>query len=216
MTRAFTNIPPCPMLAPLPVVLVSCKGADTRPNLITVGWAGMVCSNPPMLSISLRKERHSYNLVASTGEFVVNLVNEKILQATDFCGVKSGRDMDKFEACGLTPMEMSTMDHAPALLESPVHLACKVAKVIPLGSHDMFIAQIVQVEVDSGLLDKKGGLHLEAADLVCYNHGLYQALGEPLGFFGHSLAGEETFKRRMATYGKEALQNIGKEDIEGE
>ena len=197
----FFSIDPCPLLSPVPVVLVSCAGREGAPNLITLAWAGTVCSDPPMVSISVRKNRFSYGLIESTGEFVINLVDRNLARAADFCGVKSGRDMDKFAACGLHSIPAPPLEYAPALLEAPAYLCCRVEKMLSLGSHDMFLARIAGVAVRSALKDEKGSLRLDQAGLVAYNHGVYQALGEVLGFFGYSVAGEKVLKNRMAAFG---------------
>jgi flavin reductase (DIM6/NTAB) family NADH-FMN oxidoreductase RutF len=196
----FFSIDPCPLLSPVPAVLVSCAGQEGKPNLITLAWAGMVCSDPPMVSISVRKSRYSYGLIESTGEFVINLVNQNIVKAADFCGVKSGRDMDKFAACGLHAIPAPPLTHAPALQEAPAYLCCRVERILPLGSHDMFLAQIVGVAARNEYKDEKGSLRLDLAGLVAYNHGVYQVLGEVLGFFGYSVAGEKVLRNRMAAY----------------
>ncbi len=196
----FFAIDPCPLLAPVPVVLVSCAGREGNPNLITLAWAGTVCSDPPMLSISVRKSRYSYGLIESTGEFVVNLVDQRLAKAADFCGVKSGRDMDKFAACNLNAIPAPPLAHAPALQEAPAYLCCRVEKVLSLGSHDLFLARIVGVAARTAFKDEKGSLRLDTAGLVAYNHGVYQALGDVLGFFGYSVAGEKALKNRMAVY----------------
>ena len=174
------------MLYPVPAVMVSCQRPTEKPNIITVAWAGTVCTNPPMLSISVRPERYSHGIIAETGEFVVNLVTKDLVCATDYCGVKSGRDVDKFDAMHLTPLNLPQVS-APGIAESPVNIACKVSQILHLGSHDMFIAEVVAVNVDESLLDKKGTLHLEKAELVSYSHGQYYALGEHLGRFGYSV-----------------------------
>ncbi len=196
----FFSIDPCPMLSPLPIVVVSCQGREGAPNLITLAWAGMVCSDPPMLSVSIRKSRHSYGLIESTGEFVVNLVDQKLSRAADFCGVKSGRDMDKFKECGLHAISAPPMEFAPALAEAPAYMCCRVEKILPLGSHDMFISRIVGVAARTSLKDEKGSLRLDKAGLVAYNHGVYQTLGDVLGFFGYSVAKDVVLKNRMAIY----------------
>lgn len=174
------------LLYPLPVVMVSCMRPGEKPNIITVAWAGTICSDPPMLSVSVRPERYSYGILRETGEFVVNLVNRQLTYATDYCGVKSGRDVDKFREMGLTPSP-SVHVKAPGIGESPLSLECKVAQVIPLGSHDMFVAEILGVTADSRYLDENGKFHLNDSDLVAYSHGEYFALGEKLGKFGYSV-----------------------------
>lgn len=174
------------MLYPLPAVMVSCQRPKETPNIITIAWAGTVCSSPAMVSISVRKERYSYAIIRETGEFVVNLVTENLAFAADWCGVKSGRDVDKFKALNLTPQKMEHLS-SPGIAESPVNLECKVQQVIPLGSHDMFIAEIAGVMVDGACLDKQGKFHLNDAGLVAYSHGEYFTLGKKLGKFGYSV-----------------------------
>ncbi len=196
----FFSIDPCPLLSPVPAVMVSCAGQEGNPNLITLAWAGTVCSDPPMVSISVRRSRYSYGLIESTGEFVINLVDKNLAKAADFCGVKSGRDLDKFAACGLHAIPAPPLTHAPALQEAPAYLCCKVEKNLPLGSHDMFLARIVGVAVRNEYKDEKGSLRLDQAGLVAYNHGVYQVLGDVLGFFGYSVAGEKVLKNRMSIY----------------
>ena len=174
------------MLYPVPAVMVSVAAPGEKPNIITVAWAGTINSDPPMLSISVRKERYSHDIIEKTGEFVVNLVNEPLTQATDFCGVRSGRDVDKFAEMKLTPVAVDGVS-VPAIEESPVNLACQVTDIIPLGSHDLFLAKIVSVTVDERYLDEKGTFHLNQAGLVAYSHGEYFALGKKLGSFGYSV-----------------------------
>ncbi|MDE6673766.1 MAG: flavin reductase family protein [Acetatifactor sp.] len=174
------------MLYPLPVVMVSVTNGRGEDNIITVAWAGTVCSDPPMLSISVRPERYSYSMLKQTGEFVVNLVTENLVYATDYCGVKSGRDIDKFSELELTKMP-ATQVAAPLIGESPVNLECRVKQVIPLGTHDMFLAEIVAVHADQQYMDEKGKFHLEQAGPVVYSHGAYLATGEKLGTFGYSV-----------------------------
>lgn len=192
---------PSTLLAPVPVVLVSCAGktdsACARPNLITLAWAGTICSDPPMLSISVRKSRWSYQQIVQSGEFVVNLVDRNLLWATDFCGVRSGADMDKFAQCKLDAIPAAGLTYAPAVAQSPLSLSCKVDRVIPLGTHDLFLANIVAVEVKGSLLDKQQKLHLDHAELVAFSHGEYFSLGNMLGFFGYSVASLAILKKRM-------------------
>ena len=160
------------MLYPVPAVMVSCARPDEKPNIITVAWAGTVCSSPAMLSISVRPERYSYDIIRETGNFVVNLVNRDLVYAADYCGVRSGRDTDKFRQMGLTPLPSQHVD-APGIAESPVNLECSVKQVIPLGTHDLFLAEIVGVTVDERYMDEKGTFHLNDAGLVAYSHGAY-------------------------------------------
>ena len=186
---------PTTLLNPVPVVMVTCAGKDSKPNIITLAWVGTVNSDPPMLSISVRKSRNSHGLIKETGQFVVNLATKKLAWETDFCGVKSGRDMDKFEAAKLTPQKASKVD-VPLIKESPVNIECVVRNVLELGSHDMFIGEIVAVHVDEKLLDEKEKLNLDKADLIAYSHGEYWSLHKALGFFGYSVASKEALKRR--------------------
>ena len=183
------------MLYPIPAVMVSCQREGEKPNIITVAWAGNVCSSPAMLSISVRKERYSYDILKETGEFVVNLTNRKLAAATDWCGVRSGKDYDKFKEMHLTPQE-SRFVSAPGIAESPVNIECKVRNVLELGSHDMFVAEVLGVTVDEKLLDNKGKFDLRAADLISYSHGEYFTLGEKIGKFGYSVAKKKTMKRK--------------------
>ena len=200
--NSFRTFDPCTLLAPVPAVMVSCAGKEegTRPNIITIAWAGTVNSDPPMVSVSVRKNRFSHHIIKESGEFVVNLVDQERCKAVDFCGVRSGKDVDKWQACGLTPMPAIGMEHAPAIAECPAYLACKVRQVLELGSHDMFIGEVVGVQVRDDLFAADGSLHLEKAGLVAYNHGVYQRTAEVMGFFGYSVARPEVLARRMKQY----------------
>ena len=175
------------MLYPVPAVMVSCKREGEKPNIITVAWAGTVCSDPPMVSISVRKERYSYEILKETGEFVINLATKKLVYALDYCGVKSGRDVDKFAEMNLN-MLPSKWIKAPGIMESPLNLEGRVSQTIPLGSHDLFLAEILGVTADEAYMDEKGKFHLNDAGLVAYSHGEYFELGERLGKFGYSVA----------------------------
>ena len=170
------------LLNPEPPVLVSC-GPAGAPNLITVGWCGTICTQPSMVSISVRPERYSHHLIKESGEFVINLPTESLVRAVDWCGVKSGRDVDKFSAMHLTPSPAAKVGTV-LVEESPVNLECKVTQVIPLGSHDLFLAEVVAVDVDERLLDESGKLCLNKANLIVYSHGDYLALGRKLGSLG--------------------------------
>ena len=200
----FRTFDPCTLLSPVPAVMISCCGTaeGARPNIITIAWAGTVNSDPPMVSVSVRKERFSHDLIARSGEFVVNLVDEARCRALDYCGVRSGRDTDKFADMGLTTMPAVHMQYAPAIAECPAYLACKVEKVVELGSHDMFIGRVVGVQVRDDLFDEDGSLHLERAGLVGYSHGVYQKNERVLGFFGYSVARPDVLERRMKPYRK--------------
>lgn len=204
-------------LCPTPAVLVGCAGdgewtrGEDRPNLVTVAWAGICCTRPPMIGISLRPERYSYELIRRSGEFTVNLVGEPLLAAMDFCGVRSGRDVDKFAALGLTAVQAAKLAVAPALLEAPAYLSCSVRQVLPLGSHDLFLAEIVEVQVGEAYFRTDGSIDEQAMRLVAYVHGKYRALDEELGFFGFSVAGEAALRRRStrtAQTGTDAAHSI--------
>ncbi len=174
------------MLYPVPAVMVSCQRPGEKPNIITVAWAGTICSDPVMVSISVRKSRYSYDIIKETGEFVINLVTKDLVFATDYCGVKSGKDVDKYKAMKLTPSD-SVHVSCPGIMESPLQLECKVEQIIPLGSHDLFLAKVQGVVVDDKYMDEKGKFHLNDAGLVAYSHGEYYALGDKLGQFGYSV-----------------------------
>ena len=174
------------MLYPVPVVLITTSDGKGKDNIITIAWAGTVNSEPPMVSISVRKSRYSHELLSKNGEFVVNLVNKKLVRVTDLIGVKSGRDIDKFKECGLTAIKSQKVS-VPSIKESPVNIECKVVNVLELGSHDMFLAKVLCVHVDEKLLDQKGKLRLDKAGLIAYSHGTYHALGKSLGTFGFSV-----------------------------
>ena len=175
------------MLYPLPAVMVSCANAAGERDIVTVAWAGTVCTNPPMLSISLRPERHSYHIVRESGEFVVNLVTARLQRACDWCGVRSGRDYDKWAECRLTPAPATTLELAPAIEESPVSIECRVRDVLELGSHHLFLADVTAVQVEESLLDERGKVDLARAGLTAYSHGEYFELGRRIGTFGYSV-----------------------------
>ena len=193
------------MLYPVPAVMVSCKAKsdiisgynknngntgkkskENRPNIITLAWAGTVCSDPVMLSVSVRPERYSHDIIEQSGEFVVNLVTEDLTRACDWCGVRSGKDYDKFKEIKLTEYVSDFME-TPAIAESPVNIYCKVKEILRLGSHDMFLAEVVGVTVDEAYMDEKGKFDLAACKLMAYSHGEYFALGKKLGKFGYSV-----------------------------
>lgn len=174
------------MLNPVPAVMVSVADQNHRPNIITVAWAGTVCTNPPMVSISVRPSRYSYEIIEKTGEFVINLTNEKLAKACDYCGVVSGRDVDKFKKTGLTPVPVEHVK-APAIAESPVNIACRVVESHPFGSHTMFVAEVLGVTVDDAYLDETGKFDINGTGLIMYSHGEYFALGKKLGKFGYSV-----------------------------
>ena len=183
---AKQNWKPGNMLYPVPAVMVSCKKGNDRADIVTIAWAGTVCSDPAMVSISVRPERFSHDIIEQSGEFVINLVNEKLTYACDWCGVRSGRDHDKFKEMKLTEYKSDFME-APAISESPVNIYCKVVKTERLGSHDLFIAEVVGVTVDDSYMDENGKFDLAATGLMAYSHGEYFSLGEKLGKFGYSV-----------------------------
>lgn len=178
------------MLYPVPAVMVSCGNMENS-NIITVAWAGTINTNPPMLSISVRPERYSYNIIKQSGDFVVNLVSKDLCFAADLCGVKSGADTDKFKEAGLHAVS-SRIVSSVSIEESPVNIECKLDNIIPLGSHHMFIAKISGVTIDEKFMDKTGKFNLNDSNLVIYSHGEYFSLGEKLGKFGYSV--KKTFK----------------------
>ena len=174
------------MLYPLPVVMVSAADKEGRDDIITVAWAGTVCTNPPMVSISIRPERYSYHMIRETGEFVINLTTEELAFATDYCGVKSGRDVDKFKETGLT-REKAEKVKAPMIAEAPVSIECKVKEIRELGSHHMFIAQVAAVHAEEKYMDEKNRFDLNRARPIVYSHGEYLGTGKKLGTFGYSV-----------------------------
>lgn len=184
---AKQNWKPGNMLYPVPAVMVSCGDINGESNIITIAWAGTVCTNPPCVSISIRPERYSYDIIKNTGEFVINLVTKDLVYATDYCGVKSGRDVDKFKEMKLHKCASKEV-MAPGIEESPVNIECKVRDIVELGSHHMFVADVVSVNIDESLLDETGKFNLNSAGLVSYSHGEYFVLGEKVGKFGYSVA----------------------------
>jgi len=184
------------MLYPLPVVMVSMTDKEGNDNIITIAWTGTVCTNPPMVSISVRRERHSFPILQDRGEFVVNLTTRELVYAADYCGVKSGRDVDKFKALGLTAVRADKVN-APMIGESPVNIECRVCRILPLGSHSMFLAEVVAVHAESKYMDEKHKFHLEQAEPVVYSHGGYYVCGEQLGTFGYSVKKKQSRKAGM-------------------
>ncbi|MGN1383075.1 MAG: flavin reductase family protein [Eubacterium sp.] len=201
-------------LYPIPAVMVSTLNPDTgKPNIFTVAWTGTICSDPPMVSISVRRERYSFGIIEKTGEFVINLTTEALASAADFCGVRSGRDVDKFEVLGLTPGK-SCKVKAPTVDESPVSIECRVTQSIDLGSHVMFLAEVVCVQADEAYMDENNTFHLEYACPTAYSHGTYYALGRPLGQFGFSVMKDRTKKRkRREKAGKNAKKKQKKSTL---
>lgn len=191
MKRSFK---PGTMIYPLPAVLVSCGATPDEYNLFTVSWTGTVCTNPPMCYISVRPERYSYDIIKRNGCFVINLTTNALARATDFCGVRSGRDMNKFREAGLTPGKAQVVA-APTVSESPVSIECKVVDIRPLGSHDMFLAEVVNVLVDERYIDENDKIDMAAMDLIAYSHGEYFDVSNPKGFFGWSVRRKKVIKR---------------------
>jgi len=184
------------MIYPVPAVLVSCGTEEKGYNLITVSWTGTVCTNPPMCYISLRPERYSYDIIRETGEFVINLTTRKMAKITDWCGVKSGRDFNKFEETGLTPLKALTV-RAPLIKESPVNIECRVTEVKSLGSHDLFLAEVTAVNADDRYLDPETGkFDMESVGLIASSHGNYYELTGPLGHFGYSIRKKKKKKKK--------------------
>ncbi|MBR2387351.1 MAG: flavin reductase family protein [Clostridia bacterium] len=173
------------LVAPVPPVMVSC-GSDDKTNIITIAWTGIINTIPPKTYISVRPKRHSYNIIKESGEFVINLTPASLVRTADFCGIYTGAKVDKFKKCGLTPAPSAAVS-CVSIAECPMSLECRVTDIIPLGSHDMFLADIVSVSVDESLIDEKGALHLECANLAAFAHGEYFELGKKLGSFGFSV-----------------------------
>lgn len=191
---AKISMRPGTMLNPVPAVMVSC-GNEKEQNIITIAWTGIINSEPPITYVSVRKSRYSHHLIEESGEFVINLTTENLAKATDFCGVKSGRDLDKFKETGLTP-EKAEFVSCPMIKESPVNLECKVLEVKEYPTHDMFIAEIERVHVDEKYFDEKGRICLDQAGMLSYNHGEYFGLKRnPIGRFGFSIMKPKTRKR---------------------
>lgn len=174
------------MLYPVPAVLITVADEQGTPNVFTVAWTGTVCSDPPMASISVRPERYSHHMIEDTGEFVINLTTKDLTFAVDYCGVKSGKDTDKFKDMNLTPLPAEKVK-APLLKESPVNIECRVKDILRLGTHDMYVAEVVAVHADEAYMDEKGRFMFEKAEPIAYSHGSYYALGEKLGTFGYSV-----------------------------
>ena len=192
---------PGALLAPVPPALVSCSDGE-HDNLITVGWTGIICTDPAKTYISLRPERYSYEIIKKTREFVINLPSSHIIRSIDFCGVRSGRTVDKFKECRLTK-EKATEVSCPMVADSPISIECRVTDIIPLGTHDMFMADIVAVNVDERYVDEKGKLRIEQCSLAAYAHGSYFALGKKIGSFGYSVKKKTTkTANRNKSHGK--------------
>ena len=174
------------MIYPLPAVLVTCRSKSGEDNVFTVAWTGTVCTNPPMAYISVRPSRYSYNMIKETGEFVINLTTEEMAKATDYCGVTSGRDVDKFQRCGLHKEEAEEVN-VPMLVESPVNIECRVREAHEYGSHTMFVADVICVHADEKYMNESGRFELEKSNPLAYSHGTYFGLTSPKGTFGYSV-----------------------------
>lgn len=175
------------MLYPLPAVMVSVGNKQGETNIITVAWTGTICTNPAMVYISVRPDRYSYQMIKESGEFVINLTTEKLVKATDYCGVKSGRDVDKWKEMNLHQVKAETLEYSPLILESPVNIECKVVEIKELGSHHMFLANVTAVHADEAYLNEQNKFELNNTGLLAYSHGEYLGLGKKLGTFGYSI-----------------------------
>lgn len=184
------------MLYPLPAVMVSVGDRTGNTNILTVAWTGTICTNPAMVYISVRPQRHSYHMIQETEEFVINLTTEKLAKATDYCGVRSGRDVDKWKEARLTPLRAETLQYAPIIEECPVNIECKVTEIKELGSHHMFLAEVSAVQVDGTYMNAQNKFELNKTGLLAYSHGEYLGLGKKLGTFGYSVRKNAKKKRK--------------------
>ena len=183
------------MVYPLPAVMVSVGDKEGNTNIITIAWTGTICTNPAMAYISVRPERYSYHMIKESGEFVINLTTEDLAKVTDYCGVKSGKDVDKWKETGLTPIKSESLKYAPSIEESPVSIECKVKEIKELGSHHMFIAEVTAVTVDDSYMNENNKFELNKTGLLAYSHGEYMGLGKKIGTFGHSVKKKSTKKK---------------------
>ena len=185
------------LLNPVPVVMITCRNKEGKENVFTVAWTGTICTKPPMLSISIRPERLSYEYIKETMEFTVNMPHRKQTRETDFCGVRSGRQLDKIKECGFTMVEGKDIN-VPFIKECPVNIECKVKQIIPLGTHDIFFAEVVGSHVNENLMDENDKIHLEWANLISYSHGEYFPISnEPIGKFGYSVAKKKEVEKKV-------------------
>lgn len=184
------------MVYPLPAVMVSTADKKGNTNILTIAWTGTVCTNPAMVYISVRPERYSYHMIKESGEFVINLTTEELIRATDFCGVRSGKDMDKWKECRLTEGKAVSLEYAPVIEQSPVNIECKVKSVQELGSHHMFLAEVTAVQADEKYMDENGKFELNKTGLLAYSHGEYLGLGKRLGTFGYSVRKKTAGKKK--------------------
>lgn len=201
------------LIAPIPPVMVSC-GTMEESNVLTVAWTGIINTIPPKTYISLRPSRHSYDIIKSSGEFVINLTTAALVRSADYCGIYTGRKVDKFAKCALGKEEASEVS-CPLIAESPLSLECKVTEVIPLGTHDMFLADIVAADVDESLIDSSGKLHIESAGLAAFAHGAYFELGRKLGDFGFSVRKKKKKPHASAGGRSDTGKNSGKAKPKG-
>ena len=190
------------MLYPLPAVMVSCGDKEGKKNILTIAWTGTVCTNPAMVYISVRPERYSYQMLKETGEFVINLTTEDLVKATDYCGVRSGKNVDKWKDMNLHPEKASTLEYAPLIAESPVNIECKVKEVKELGSHHMFLAEVTAVHADEAYMNEKNKFELNQTGLLAYSHGEYLGLGKKMGTFGYSVKKKVKKKKSKKGTGK--------------
>ena len=204
------------MIYPVPAVMVSTADKKGNSNILTVAWTGTVCTNPPMAYISVRPERYSYHMIKESGEFVINLTTKKLIRATDYCGVRSGRDVDKWKECRLTKSSAKSLKYAPVIEEAPVNIECKVKSIQELGSHHMFLAEVTAVQVDETYMDEKGKFDLNRTGLIAYSHGEYLDLGTKLGTFGYSVRKKQTARKPKAAGGRKAnAKNEGRRKSAG-
>ena len=199
------------MIYPLPAVMVSTADKEGNSNILTIAWTGTVCTNPPMAYISVRPERYSYHMIKESGEFVINLTTKKLVRATDYCGVRSGREVDKWKECRLTKGSASSLKYAPVIEEAPVNIECRVKSIQELGSHHMFLAEVTAVQVDEAYMDEKGKFDLDSTGLIAYSHGEYLDLGEKLGTFGYSVRKKQTARKPKVSGGRKSdAKNAGR------
>lgn len=190
-----TNFKGSVMLNPVPVVLITSKNQEDKINVFTAAWVGTVCTNPPMVSVSIRPERLSYDYICKTGEFVINIPSANLVKRVDYCGVKSGKSIDKIKHLGFTLREGVKVS-VPSIEECPVNIECKVKEIIPLGTHDLFIAEVLSNSVDNNLIDENGKIHFDKGNLISYCHGEYFTLSKkPIGKFGYSVEKKRKIKK---------------------
>ncbi len=197
------------MVYPLPAVMVSTADKKGNTNILTIAWTGTVCTNPAMVYISVRPERYSYHMLKESGEFVINLTTEELVRATDFCGVRSGKDLDKWKECHLTEGKAVSLTYAPVIEESPVNIECKVTDIRELGSHHMFLAEVTAVQADESYMDAKGKFELNKTGLLAYSHGEYLGLGKKMGSFGYSVRKKPAGKRAKRHEGSSGTPEKG-------